>query len=608
MKSMLLRRLTALLVAGLLAIAPAALAEGFAPVEAAEEMPEAPIEEVIVELGDAAEVVDPEIAEAEAVDEISAQDAALAGADSGIPIDEEHFPDEHFRQYIADIADHGNPYSADGKDGVLSKQEIEGVTELYLHETLGVQSLAGIEYLTALEILYCPNLGLSELDVSGNARLLELDCFGNRLTELDVSGNPKLLCLRCEDNALTELDVSDNPKLIDLYCDRNRLTELDVSGNARLSTLFCSLNRLTALDISDNPALRALNCFDNRLTELDVRENPALELLWCGGNKLTALDVRENARLYDLSCERSKLVFLDVTYCPALVKLLKAEDSFPSGTRHFTYTYEEGNRTCSLCVDSNVALITDPMDVVALTGSKSMKVKVGSVFRIEPGVRFLSSRTKVATVSTGGVVKARAAGKAVITVTLSSGKTRKLKLTVEKPASPKVKGLTLDQSGTISVDVNDGIRLTCALDPQWAQSEVVWKSSSVKIAEVDENGVVTPLKTGKVTITATAVNGKTSKSAKVKLNIRNLHAPRSIAIAQGKSIAIREGSSRMLIATLVGRTGYAPHYSVFWKSSKPKVVSVDWQGVITAHEPGTAKITAIASGGKKAVITVKVTQ
>ena len=68
------------------------------------------------------------------------------------------------------------------------------------------------------------------------------------------------------------------------------------------------------------------------------------------------------------------------------------------------------------------------------------------------------------------------------------------------------------------------------VEPATAKSAITWKSSSPKIAEV-KDGVVTIHKAGTVTITATAT--KIKKSAKVKLVIKDQHAPRKITIDQG---------------------------------------------------------------------------
>ena len=80
-------------------------------------------------------------------------------ADSGISIDEEHFPDANFRYYLSHYVDNG--------DGSLSEQEIANTTFIYLNG-YGIESLEGINYFTSLERLsfsdYSEDL---VIDVSG---------------------------------------------------------------------------------------------------------------------------------------------------------------------------------------------------------------------------------------------------------------------------------------------------------------------------------------------------------------------------------------------------------------------------------------------------------
>ena len=171
-------------------------------------------------------------------------------------INETNFPDENFRAYLL-----AQNY---GKDGILTDEEIENITEIDVHER-GISSLMGINFFTALKYLFCFNNPLTELEVSANAELLSLFCSGNQLTELDVSANTELQLLLCSSNQLTSLDVSGCTSLQQLNCDKNQLTELDVSGCTELRELCCNNNQLTALDVSANSKLQILYCYNNQI-------------------------------------------------------------------------------------------------------------------------------------------------------------------------------------------------------------------------------------------------------------------------------------------------------------------------------------------------------
>lgn len=197
--------------------------------------------------------------------------AATARAEDGISVDENHFPDPVFRQWILDETN----LNGAGADGVLTAEEIQGITELQVSK-LGIASLEGIGVFSNLEKLYCSN---------------------NLLTALDVSGNPRLETLLCDTNRLTELDLSHNPALTTLNCELNYLTSLNLTGCTELDWLYCRYNQLSQLDLSDNTKLTFIETFDNRLTSIDVSMLTQLQFLHIDHNRLTELDLSHNTAL-----------------------------------------------------------------------------------------------------------------------------------------------------------------------------------------------------------------------------------------------------------------------------------------------------------------------
>ena len=289
-----------------------------------------------------------------------------------IPIDETHFPDANFRTFVAQ-------YDTD-QNGAFSQVELEMVGYIQCSGRQ-ISSLKGIEYFTALEMLYCSdnqltalnvskndrllmfscsNNHLTKLDVSHNSALTALDCSGNPLTELDVSHNSALKSLHCGDTDLTVLDVSSNAALRQLLCSRTQLTELDVSSNAKLEFLECFGMGLTELDVSSNPALMSLNCSSNKLAKLDVSYNPALESLYCGSNQLTKLDVSNNIALKTLYCGNNQLKELDVSHNTALESLSCELNQLMqldiSHNRMLKNLYCDYNQLTELHLDSNTML------------------------------------------------------------------------------------------------------------------------------------------------------------------------------------------------------------------------------------------------------------
>lgn len=234
-----------------------------------------------------------------------------------VELNETNFPDDNFRAYLKEN------FSTIISDGKINAN---GVTNIYC-SSRGIKSLDGIKHFTALKDLYCSYNRLTELDVSANTNLVELDCqyqLGDGLATLNVSGCTKLKYLDFHHNQIAELDISTNTELTELFCNSNQLTgELDISENTKLETLKCEENGITTLDVSKHAELEGLYCQSNKLTELDVSGNTELTYLQCFENLLTGtLDVSNNTKLTQLFCFDNQLtVTLDVSNCPELTDL-----------------------------------------------------------------------------------------------------------------------------------------------------------------------------------------------------------------------------------------------------------------------------------------------
>ena len=193
------------------------------------------------------------------------------GVLADVEINEKNFPDGIFRNWLL-----SQDY---GSDGVLTKSEIARVTSIDVRLASGkiedgdisqngkIQSLQGIEYFAALEVLYCGNNELISLDVSKNTVLKELYCWHTNLTSLDVSKNKSLLILNCNYSKVTELNVSKNTALTSLSCSQNYMTTLDMTGCKALTSLDCHQNSLKTLDLTGCTALTSLSCYSNSIKE-----------------------------------------------------------------------------------------------------------------------------------------------------------------------------------------------------------------------------------------------------------------------------------------------------------------------------------------------------
>ena len=243
------------------------------------------------------------------------ENGASAQADAAVPegyiaINEKNFPDENFRDYVAEEWDKN-------QDKYFSPSEIADAKWISC-DNKEISNLKGIEFFTNIWLLECYYNNLTTIDLSNNKKLSYINCHHNQLKELDVSGLPLLKTFYCGHNALPSIDVSKNEKLEDFDCQDNHLDTLDVSQNKELVKLSCGDNNLTELEVSENKKLKELWFYRDNLSNLDLGNQIELEVLSCVGNPLSVLDVSANTKLKKLFVSNTNLTSLDAKNHTAL--------------------------------------------------------------------------------------------------------------------------------------------------------------------------------------------------------------------------------------------------------------------------------------------------
>lgn len=243
------------------------------------------------------------------------ENGVSAQADAAVPegyiaINEKNFPDENFRDYVAEEWDKNH-------DKYFSPSEIASAKWISC-DNKEISNLKGIEFFTNIWLLECYYNNLTTIDLSHNKNLSYINCHHNQLNELDVSGLPLLETFYCGHNALPSIDVSKNEKLEDFDCQDNHLDTLDVSQNKELVKLSCGTNNLTELDVRENKKLKELSCYESKLSNLDLRNQTELEVLKCWKNPLSVLDVSANTKLKTLFVSNTNLTSLDAKNNTAL--------------------------------------------------------------------------------------------------------------------------------------------------------------------------------------------------------------------------------------------------------------------------------------------------
>ena len=196
-------------------------------------------------------------------------------------------------------------------------------------------------------------------------------------------------------------------------------------------------------------------------------------------------------------------------------------------------------------------------------------------------VTFKSGNTKVATVSSKGVVKGVKAGTAVITAKVGNA-TATCKVTVKASTIKFAKA-----SVTIYKGKTATVKATAT-----PSATVNYTSSNTKVATVNsKTGVIKGIKAGTVTITAKAGTLKTTCKVVIKNPAFSL-VKSSATIKKGKTTTIRSKA--------------APAGKITYTSSNKKVAAVNSKGVVKGIKKGKATITVKCNGiTKKFVVTVK---
>ena len=230
-----------------------------------------------------------------------------------VEVNEYHFPDIHFRQWIQE-------HVSGAADGILTGEEIDSVEQIDI-AALGISDLTGIGHFRSLRELHCQGNRLTRLDLSGDSLLTYLDCSNNELAELDLCHNAQLVKLNCAGNHLQFLDVNRNPLLTHINCANNAIKYLDLSRNYELSILMCNNNYLDSINVTQAKGLTGLNCANNQMREIDLFQNTRLEKLFCQNNQLEWLNLSKNRALLLLDCSENCITRLDLRHNHALTSL-----------------------------------------------------------------------------------------------------------------------------------------------------------------------------------------------------------------------------------------------------------------------------------------------
>ena len=308
--------------------------------------------------------------------------------DPVLPLDEAHFPDANFREYL-------KKFDSDlSKD--FSTSEIKAVSYIDVLNK-NIADLTGIGYFPNLAELRCANNQLTSLDISKNPNLRSLNCSVNQLTELDLSQNPELENLSCGGNQITMLDLRNCPTLEE----RVKTGKRTAVANAQLGheyfgfgsefSYWILIDRTVQLILTDSPAptdllvdetnfpdanfrkyileevdlnssktlssseisaMTEMNCINRSISDMTgLQYFTELTKLYCSQNNISSLNVGALTKLTHLDCASNKLTELDVTKNTALTFLCCTENQLTS------LKLKNSALTCLACYGNKIPVL-----------------------------------------------------------------------------------------------------------------------------------------------------------------------------------------------------------------------------------------------------------
>lgn len=221
-----------------------------------------------------------------------------------------------------------------------------------------------------------------------------------------------------------------------------------------------------------------------------------------------------------------------------------------------------------------------------------LRVKISPAAAKNSKIIWTSSKKKVASVTSKGIVRAHKKGTTVITASVD-GTMKKVSFRLRVINSIKLKKIRI--TGGKQVYVGKTLQLSTVLSPRnTTDQDIQWSSGNKSVATVDKYGKVTARKKGKVTITALEKSSK--KKATYRITVKKIPVT-GISFAQS-NVRSMEVGSKMTLAMYVTPMD-ATEKKIIWKSSDKTAATVDKNGTVTALRPiECVDITATSADNK----------
>lgn len=293
----------------------------------------------------------------------------------------------------------------------------------------------------------------------------------------------------------------------------------------------------------------------------------------------------------------------DVTWSTSSSKIATVDASGlvtarKTGKVTITATAKDGSKVrgrITLRVVSGVTGLTiEGASSVAAGKSITLKAVMMPADATEKGVVWSVDCDKsIASISQSGkLTTKKVSGITNITVTAVSKQNSAIRATHTVTIRPVTTGLAIS-APRLTIDLaSPTLQLTAKCIPEDASQQVTWSTSNKRIATVDANGVVTALKAGTVTITATATDGT---GVRAKFTVKVQKTVKSLTISGAEKLG--GGQSTTIKATILPKD--AANQKVIYSLNCPaSVATISTSGVLTTKnvtEITTVTVNAVSA-------------
>lgn len=253
----------------------------------------------------------------------------------------------------------------------------------------------------------------------------------------------------------------------------------------------------------------------------------------------------------------------------------------------------EGNEDVNKVVAVNSVAITPTGPITLAIGDEvTLTATIAPENATNKQVTWSSDNSSVATVTDGGVVRALAVGTAIITAQ-AEGQSAICRINVAESVV-EVTSVTVAPEGPLTATVGDSITFIATVMPEDATDRVVtWTSSNPELASIDDNGVMSAIAAGRVTIIASAG----TMSASVEVTIENVYVAVTdiITNVEGDLLKLHWGETFQLELSVVPENAteqtidysflrYNNDLEEFYFVKESEYLTVSEDGLITVFE------------------------